>query len=207
MVPSRLRSSSTRCLPMKPVSPVTKYLNIPPSEWPGSAASLSRQGRVEPLARARETTGEACRKAGKWGEGLRKAPSRRRRPAWRAVTPAHSGGAGLWLRRCSVRTVQDRKLTLTEAAQRAGVSPSTLTRWAEMAAAHARIVARLRERGHSLKLIKEASRQGRLAYGFVEDLFPRDRDARSLEDAAEATGLEPALIERFMASIGLPPQG
>src|SRR5512132_3275473 len=222
MVPSRLRSSSTRCLPMKPVSPVTKYLNIPPSEWPGSAASLSRQGRVDPLARARETTGEACRKAGKWGEGLRKAPSRRRRPAWRAVTPAHSGGAGLWLRRCSVRTVQDRKLTLTEAAQRAGVSPSTLRRWAEtgvipevdgradgwteVAAAHARIVARLRERGHSLKLIKEASRQGRLAYGFVEDLFPRDRDARSLEDAAEETGLEPALIERFMASIGLPPQ-
>jgi adenylate cyclase len=118
--------------------------------------------------------------------------------------------------------VQDRKLTLTEAAQRAGVSPSTLRRWAEtgvipevdgradgwteVAAAHARIVARLRERGHSLKLIKEASRQGRLAYGFVEDLFPRDRDARSLEDAAEETGLEPALIERFMASIGLPPQ-
>jgi adenylate cyclase len=118
--------------------------------------------------------------------------------------------------------VQDETLTLKEAAERAGVSPSTLKRWAESgvipdvdsggdgwtaaAAAHARIVARLRERGHSLDLIKEASRQGRLAYGFVEELFPIDRQARTLEAAAEETGLEPALIERFIASIGLPPQ-
>ena len=118
--------------------------------------------------------------------------------------------------------MQDDRLSLKEASDRAGVSPSTLKRWAESgvipdvdgsadgwtaaAVAHARIVARLRERGHSLALIKEASRQGRLAYGFIEELFPTDREARSLDEAAEETGLEPALIERFISSIGLPQQ-
>ena len=118
--------------------------------------------------------------------------------------------------------MQDERLTLREAADRAGVSPSTLRRWAEnglipeadggadgwtgAAAAHARIVARLRERGHSLDLIKEASKQGRLAYGFVEELFPTDRETRTIDEAAAETGLEPALIERFISSIGLPRQ-
>jgi len=114
-------------------------------------------------------------------------------------------------------------LSLKEAAERAGVSPSTLKRWAETgvipevedasdgwpaaAVAHARIVARLRARGHSLKHIREAASQGRLAYGFVEDLFPSGREGHSLEEASEATGLEEALIERFWTSIGLPRQG
>ena len=118
--------------------------------------------------------------------------------------------------------MQEERLSLKEAAERAGVSPSTLKRWAESgvipdvdagadgwtaaAAAHARIVARLRERGHSLEVIRQASRQGRLAYGFVEELFPTDREGRSLAEAAEASGLEPALIERFITSIGLPAQ-
>jgi adenylate cyclase len=117
--------------------------------------------------------------------------------------------------------VSEQRLTLKEAAERAGVSPATLKRWAESgvipdsevgkdgwtpaAVAHARIVARLRERGHSLEQIREASRQGRLAYGFVEELFPEDGERRTIEEAAEATGLEPALIERFVQTIGLPP--
>jgi adenylate cyclase len=113
----------------------------------------------------------------------------------------------------------DRTLTLKEAAERVGVSPATLRRWAdagvipeidgkrewtEPAVAHARIVARLRERGHRLDQIREAGRQGRLAYGYIESLFGEDRAGRSLEDAADETGLEPALIERFWGSIGLP---
>jgi adenylate cyclase len=117
--------------------------------------------------------------------------------------------------------VDENRLTLKQAAERAGVSPATLKRWAKSgvipevdgsgewtaaAAAHARIVARLRERGHSLEHIREAGRQGRLAYGFVEELFPHDREPLSIEDAAEATGLERALIERFWSGIGLPPQ-
>jgi adenylate cyclase len=112
-------------------------------------------------------------------------------------------------------------LTLTEAAERVGVSPSTLRRWAETgvipevdgggewtaaAVAHARIVARLRERGHQLETIREAGRQGRLAYGYIESLFGDDHAGeRTLDDAASETGLEPALIERFWNSIGLAP--
>jgi adenylate cyclase len=112
-------------------------------------------------------------------------------------------------------------LTLTEAADRVGVSPSTLRRWADTgvipevdgggewtaaAVAHARIVARLRDRGHRLETIREAGRQGRLAYGYIESLFGQDEAAeRTLRDASSDTGLEPALIERFWNSIGLAP--
>jgi adenylate cyclase len=118
----------------------------------------------------------------------------------------------------------DDSLTLKEAAEQVGVSPATLRRWAETglipgvqgkrggrwtppALAQARIVARLRQRGHSLDSIREATQQGRLAYGFLEDLFPESPDGRySLKDAAKATGLEPALIERYWTSLGLPAQ-
>ncbi|MFN2617088.1 MAG: adenylate/guanylate cyclase domain-containing protein [Thermoleophilaceae bacterium] len=113
------------------------------------------------------------------------------------------------------------RLTLSEAARRAGVSPSTLKRWVESglipngdiaegwspaATAHARIVARLRDRGHTLDHIKRATEDGRLAYGFVEDLFPDAEEPHSLDEAAEVTGLEPALIERIWSGWGLPPQ-
>jgi adenylate cyclase len=112
-------------------------------------------------------------------------------------------------------------LTLTEAAERVGVSPSTLRRWAESgvipevdgrgewtaaAIAHARIVARLRARGHTLESLRQAGSQGRLAYGYIESLFGDDQQAeRNLKDAASETGLEEALIERFWNSIGLAP--
>ncbi len=115
----------------------------------------------------------------------------------------------------------EQTLTLTQAAERVGVSPSTLRRWADSgvipevdgggdwtaaAVAHARIVARLRSRGHRLGQIREAGQQGRLAYGYIESLFGDDEQARrTLSDAAGETGLEEALIERFWASIGLAP--
>jgi adenylate cyclase len=117
--------------------------------------------------------------------------------------------------------VAQQTLTLTEAAERVGVSPSTLRRWAETgvipevdgggewtaaAVAHARIVARLRARGHPLQQIRRAGDQGRLAYGYIESLFHEDEaHERTLRDAAGDTGLEPAMIERFWASIGLAP--
>jgi adenylate cyclase len=63
-------------------------------------------------------------------------------------------------------------------------------------------VARLRDRGHSLESIKEAGASGRLATGFVEDLLPTQAGNYTLDQAAEETGLEPALIERVMAGLG-----
>jgi adenylate cyclase len=118
--------------------------------------------------------------------------------------------------------MSDDTFSLKEAAERVGVTPPTLRRWAQSgvipesdgaataggwspaAVAHARIVARLRERGHSLEQIRRAGAEGRLAYGFVEDLFPTPSAGRSLDEVAAQTGLEPALIERIWLSIGLP---
>ena len=113
----------------------------------------------------------------------------------------------------------DEPLSLKEAAERVGVTPATLRRWARAgvipevdgkeswtsaAVSHARIVARLRERGHGLDSIREASRQGRLAYGYIEAMFDRSEQVHSLQDAAELVDLEPAMIERFWAGVGLP---
>ena len=110
-------------------------------------------------------------------------------------------------------------MSLQEAASRAGVSAATLRRWMREglfpqydgywspgAVAHARIVARLRERGHSLREIRNATDEGRLAYGYIEALFPSVQDGEyTLRDAARETGLEPALIERILSALGLSP--
>jgi adenylate cyclase len=106
-------------------------------------------------------------------------------------------------------------VTLSEAARRAGVTPATLKRWAEAGlipgydgtwtpvhAAHARIVARLRERGHTLDEIREAGEAGRLAFAFTEELFPVEEGPYDVAAAARETGLEPALIERVYAAGG-----
>jgi adenylate cyclase len=110
-------------------------------------------------------------------------------------------------------------MTLREAADEVGVTPATLKRWADTgvipqydgdgdwtpaAIAHARLVARLRERGHTLAQIRDAGSEGRLAYGYIEELFPTTEGGRSLEEVAEETGLEEALIERLITSSGLP---
>jgi adenylate cyclase len=119
----------------------------------------------------------------------------------------------------TIKAVADQTLSLKDAAERVGVSADTLRRWAReglipevngarewtrAAVAHARIVARLRERGHSLEQIKRAGEEGKLAYSYIEDMFDGDRGKLSIDDIADATGLEPALIERFWTSLGLP---
>jgi adenylate cyclase len=105
-------------------------------------------------------------------------------------------------------------LTLTEVARRLGLRPATLRRWVRdgvvpldgewtpAAVAHARIVARLRERGHSLEALREAARSGRLAYGYLEDLFPAPARTRTLAETAQEVELEPALIERVWTTAG-----
>src|SRR3954452_4158357 len=118
-----------------------------------------------------------------------------------------------------LRELEEERLSHSEVAARAGVTTATLKRWVDKgvipdgnrvtsdgwtpaAAAHARVVARLRERGHSLDEIKSATKEGRLAYGLLEDLFPLGEQVFTLEDAAEETGLEPELIERIWTSMG-----
>jgi adenylate cyclase len=113
--------------------------------------------------------------------------------------------------------VPDEVISLQEAARRSGVSASTLKRWASQrvipvkddewtatAAAQARVVARMRERGHSLRSLRRAVRDGRLSFGAIEELLPSPAREVSLEEAAKRSGLEPELIERLMALMGTP---
>ena len=110
------------------------------------------------------------------------------------------------------------EISLAEAARISGVSPTTLKRWAEAkvipvargrwttaAAAQARVVARMRERGHSLEDLRRAVRDGRLAFGYVEDLIPGMAEHPIARDeAATRSGLEEELIERVMTLLGTP---
>jgi len=109
------------------------------------------------------------------------------------------------------------EVSLTEASELSGVPASTLKRWAKegivpveggrwtrAAAAQARVVARMRERGYSLEAVREAARGGRLAFGYAESLFEAPGGSYSREEAAELTGLEPELIERLMTLLGTP---
>ena len=111
----------------------------------------------------------------------------------------------------------DERISLSEASRRSGVSASTLKRWATekvvpvrrgrwtaAAAAQARVVARMRERGHSLEELRRAGREGRLAFGFVEDLFPAPDEQVTVELVAAKTGLEAELIERILVILGTP---
>jgi adenylate cyclase len=113
--------------------------------------------------------------------------------------------------------VADDAISINEAARISGVSPSTLKRWASdgvipvrrgrwtvAAAAQARVVSRMRDRGHSLDELRRAVRDGRLAFGYVEDLLPKSERAFTRAQAAERAGLEEELIERIMSLLGTP---
>ena len=112
---------------------------------------------------------------------------------------------------------ESERITLSEAARRAGVSTATLSRWADekivpvkkgrwtaAAAAQARVVARMRERGHSLDELKAAGKDGKLAFGFAEEAFADRSPAVPIDEAVARTGLSEPLIERIMVILGTP---
>ncbi len=109
-------------------------------------------------------------------------------------------------------------MTLAVAAERVGVTPATLRRWGRdglipehdgswtpAAVGQARIVARLRERGHSVAEIRRATAEGRLAFGFLEELFPADRRRHSITEAARETAIDEGLAARLVSGLGITP--
>ena len=108
------------------------------------------------------------------------------------------------------------ELTLEQVAARAGVTRATVRRWVKeglvpqyegtwtpAAASHVRIVARLRERGHSVSTIREASQSGKLAFGYIDELLPSSEARYTLKQAARELDVEEALIERLVSAMGL----
>ncbi|HLH14239.1 MAG TPA: adenylate cyclase regulatory domain-containing protein [Solirubrobacteraceae bacterium] len=113
-------------------------------------------------------------------------------------------------------TAAAEELTLAQVAARAGVSPGTVRRWVDgglipgydgkwtpAAAAYARVIARLRARGHTLAQIKRAGEAGQLAVGPLENLLARSGPRYSLREAVRLSGLDGELIERLHATMGL----
>jgi adenylate cyclase len=104
--------------------------------------------------------------------------------------------------------------TLAQVAARAGVTPATVRRWTReglvpqyegswnaVAGTQVRIIARLRARGHSIEEIRTASESGALA-GYIDDLLAPPQGGYTLKQAARATNLEPALVQRIYTTMG-----
>src|SRR4051794_17299128 len=106
-------------------------------------------------------------------------------------------------------------MTLAGVARSLSIQPATLRRWVAdgivplrdgewtpSALAQARLVARLRARGVPLEQVRRAAKQGRLAYGYLEDLFPEAEREHDLAGASAEIGLEPELIRRIWTAAG-----
>jgi adenylate cyclase len=85
-----------------------------------------------------------------------------------------------------------------------GLIPQYDGTWTPAAVAHARLVARMRARGHSLDAIGAAAESGRLAFSYLQELLPSLDAAHTLDDAVRETGLEPELVESIFTTMGLP---
>ena len=111
------------------------------------------------------------------------------------------------------------RLAGAEAAERAGVSLSTLRRWVALglfpkhdvgqgwgasAIAQARSLVKLRERGYSIEQLQEAVDQGRIV-GYADELVAEMVGERfTLKQAAKASGLKADVIAELIAATGLP---
>ena len=112
------------------------------------------------------------------------------------------------------------RVKTAEVARRAGVTPATLRRWVADGLVPGRRArpaptgrrSRSPTRGSSRACasaatrsqeIRRATKEGRLAFGYVEELMPtRRRDVHAAPGRRAQTGLEPALVERIFGMLG-----
>ncbi len=109
------------------------------------------------------------------------------------------------------------ELTLAQVADAVGLSPSTIRRWVSMGlvpghsdgqwthstVAYLRVVARLRQRGHTLEEIRRASESGQLVSGPIETLLKDSGPRYSLKQASRESGLDAKMIARLFTAMGL----
>ena len=108
------------------------------------------------------------------------------------------------------------ELTLAQVSAAVGVSESTVRRWVSMglvpgydgswtqaSLAYLRVVARLRERGHTLDEIRRASESGQLISGPIETLLKDSGPRYTLKQASRASGLDIKMIARLFNAMGL----
>ncbi|HUA12103.1 MAG TPA: adenylate cyclase regulatory domain-containing protein [Solirubrobacteraceae bacterium] len=108
------------------------------------------------------------------------------------------------------------RLSVGEVAANAGVSAGTVRRWVaaglvpgfdgewtEGNNAWVRVIARLRDRGHSLAEIRRAIEEGRLVTGPVEYLLQPRRGHHTLREAAKLAGIDERLARELFSAMGL----
>src|SRR6187200_2180485 len=148
----------------------------------GQGQGFRRRGDPPPRSHRRGRRRQDLRASGRGGDSH---PHRRGgRVGLAGARGIGAPGLGSSSAAASLGAVSDERISLSEASRRAGVSAGTLKRWADekvlpvrkgrwtaAAAAQARVVARMRERGYSLEDLKSAGKEGRLAFGFTEELF------------------------------------
>jgi adenylate cyclase len=113
--------------------------------------------------------------------------------------------------------VDDSSPSTAQVARLIGSTPATLRRWSDRglipqydgtwtpaAIAHVRLVTRMRARGHSLAAIGAAVDSGRLAFSYLQELFPSLDATHTLDEAVRETGLEPELVATIFTTMGLP---
>ena len=124
------------------------------------------------------------------GGGAWHSPRPRRRLALRsALAHAHAGSRACHMSaRRGARWRDARRPCAVGSAQ--GLIPQYDGEWTPAAIGQARVVARMRERGHSLEQIRTATEEGRLAFGFLEELFPSRAPALLVQGRRARDGLE-----------------
>ena len=147
---------------------------------------------VEEAIRIR--TGEDGERSSSSTRSRRSRPSSRRRADFRTgrLSPRRR-----LRRRLASLSMADERISLSEAARRSGVPASTLKRWAEekivpvrrgrwtaTAAAQARVVARMRERGYSLEDLKRPGARGGSPSASPRSSSPSDEGEVSVADVA-----------------------